>query len=330
MTVLSPTEVTMEIHEDVPKLFMKKFPRYEPVSKDHTQIITGKTCYRKYFYQIVLGRVSKEEAIYFAWGSAYHKFREVLEIAYGVGSYRPVVFDGNKAIDAFTAAVNEGTAYWYKRGSDQVVGSKFEWMTGARLLASFNVAFEHWAREKKQGRIEVLATEQLFNVPVSAGQRTSGRADQIVRWNGKLWGRDFKTTSKDEAFFTRMIEPNDQFTRYTYAEGLLTGEPIQGQIIEAMYNAKSTKKQKKGPEIFTVLASRTPYQIERWRTEEVFWRGLLDKCREEDMYPMVEVSCPFCPYHSVCTKPSEEGMMAQLEAFFVVRPWDNSKIGLAD
>ena len=46
-----------------------------------------------------------------------------------------------------------------------------------------------------------------------------GRADQIVKWSGKVWGRDFKTSSKDGAFYQRQLDPNEQFTGYTYAEG---------------------------------------------------------------------------------------------------------------
>lgn len=325
-----PVVVQMETHKDVRKRFMAKYERYEPVVKDHTQIITFKTCPRKYFYQIVLGRVAKEEAIYFAWGSAYHKFREVLETHYGIGPTRPPSFDQDRATTAFTQAVNAGMNYWKKHGRDQPVGTKWEFMTGERLMRSFIHAFQHWVREKQAGRIEVIAIEQVFNVKLPDGSRTSGRADQIVRWNSKAWGRDFKTTSKDEEFVQRLIEPNDQFTRYTYAEGELCGEQIQGQMIEFMHNAKSTKKGPKGPEIFTLVASRTAFQVDEWTQDEHVWRKFIDTAREEDRYPMSEVSCPFCPYHSVCIKPSEAGMMAQLESFYVVRPWDNSKVGLDD
>jgi len=327
---VEPEHVTMEIYTDVPKKFMAKYNRYEPVIKDSTQMMTAKTCFRRYFYQIVLGRVSKESAIYFAWGSAYHKFREVLEMTYGVGEACPPVFSAERAMEAFTAAVNAGMTYWRKYGADQPVGSRFEFMTAGRLLASFQTAYEHWQREKMQGRIKVLAVEQVFNVALPNGDRTSGRADQIVRWNERLWGRDFKTTSKDEKYYNRTIEPNDQFTRYTYAESELTGEPIQGQMIEVLYNAKSTKTTQKGPNIFTLLASRTQWQVEEWTKDEEIWRWMLTKCREEDRYPMNESSCAFCEYHSVCTKPSEAAMMAQLESYFVVRPWDNSKIGVSD
>ena len=326
----STVVVDMELEEPTKLEFMRKYPRYETKIRDHTATITAKTCLRKYFYQIVLGRVGKESAIYFAWGSAYHKFREVLEVAYGVGAAAPKIFDEIKAQEAFVFATQVGTETWKKLGRDQEVGSKYEFMTTARLVQSFIVAFKHWTKEKIQNRIEVIAVEQAFNVQLRDGSSTSGRADQIVRWNAKLWGRDFKSSSKDSAFFERSLEPNDQFTRYTWSEGKLCGERVQGQIIEVLLNKKSTKTKSGGPEIFEHITTRTSDQLDRWEEEQIFWNKLLKLARDEDMYPMQEVSCPFCPYHSVCTKPTEGAMMAQLEAHFVVRPWDNTKIGVTD
>lgn len=319
--------VTMETHEHPNKTFMARYERYEPVILDHTAMITAKKCLRMYFYQIVLGRVTKEEAIYFAWGSAYHKFRHVLELKYGFGPTMPPKWDEEKAISAFGDASLAGLQYWQKHGADQPVESKFGFMTTARLLKSFKVAFAHWTNEKKRGGIIVLAVEQAFNIQLPDGSSRSGRADQIVRWGGKIWGRDFKTTSKDGAFYGRTIDPNEQFTGYTYAEAALSGEQVQGQLIEALYNNKATKYKENGPEILELTASRTAYQLKMWEKEHMFYKRIIDMCRAEDTWPMEEVGCSFCPYHSVCKQPSESSMMYQLETAYHIRPWDNTKIG---
>jgi hypothetical protein len=200
-------------------------------------------------------------------------------------------------------------------------------MTTERLMKSFVHAFRHWTREKQQGRIEVLAVEQPFNVQLADGSFTSGKADQIIRWNSKVWGRDFKTSSSDSGFYSRRLEPNDQFTRYTLAEGKLVGEQIQGQFIEMLYNAKPTKSDTKGPSIIELTTSRTTYQLKQFEEEQAVWNSVLDVYRKNDVWPMAEPSCPFCPFHSVCSKPSEGAMMAQLEMHFNVRPWDNTRIG---
>lgn len=325
---MAPIEVTMEIHEHPNKRFMKKYNRYEPVIKDHTAMIQAKQCLRMYFYRIVLGRTPNETAPWFAWGSAYHKFREHLERTYGFGENAPPKFDQEKANLAFATAADVGIKYWKNHGKDEPVGSKYEFYTTERLLKSFVEAFKHWSREKQRGQIVVVAVEQAFNVMLPDGSHRSGRADQIVRWQGKLWGRDFKTTSKDTTFYSRGIDPNEQFTGYTYAEAKLAGEPVQGQLIEVLYNAKATKNKQNGPEIFEFTASRTKYQLDKWEEEHQFWNKVIDQAREADVWPMVEVSCPFCPFHSVCKQPSEVAMMYQLETQYKVEPWDNTKLDL--
>ncbi len=320
-------EVTMEIYRNVKRQFMQEFDRYEPVILDHTATIAAKQCLRKYFYQIVLGRVPKEDAIYFAWGSAYHTYREWLSRSYGVGDDTPKVFDEKKAMEAHTIAVNKGLDYWKSRGRDQDTESKFSWMTAARLLMSFNKAFMHWMAERKNGKIIVIATEQPFNIQLPDGSWRSGTADEIVRWNGQVWGRDFKTTSKDTAFYQRNLSPNEQFTGYTYSEGKLAGTDCQGQIVELLYNSKTLKsKGEQGPEIVSLIASRTKWQLEQWEQDTMFWKKVIDMSREADIYPMTEVSCSFCPYHQVCTSNNEAAMMNQLKSEYVVRPWDNTKI----
>lgn len=326
MTLALPV-VTMETHPHPNKTFMVRYERYEPTILDHTAMIAAKTCKRLYFYKIVLGRVTIEEAVYFAWGSSYHKFRHVLEVLYGIGDAMPVKWTEDKAKEAYAEAAMQGLTYWKTHGKDQPLESKFAHMTTGRLIKSFQVAFKHWSQEKQRGAIIVLAAEQPFNIQLPDGSHRSGRADQIVRWGGKTWGRDFKTSSKDGAFFERTLDPNEQFTGYTYAEGRLAGEQVQGQLIEVLYNAKPTKYKENGPEIIELTASRTAYQLNMWEKEHMFYKRIIDMCRDEDTWPMEEVGCSFCPYHVVCKQPSESSMMYQLETSYTVRPWDNTKVG---
>ena len=295
----------MEIIPHPNKEFMKKYERHEPLIKDHTAMIAFKACKRKFFYQIVLGKVPKEDAIYFAWGQAYHKFREVLELT-----------------EDQTKATIAGLEIWLaKQGADPPVGHKFAFLTRARLVKSFIKAFEWWEKEKKEKRIEVVAVEQSFNIQLPDGTFTGGRADQIVRLNGKLWGRDFKTSSKEGKFYSRTLDPNDQFTRYTYSESKLSGERVHGQLIEVLYNSA-----KAGPEITAYIAARSQYQLDQWEKDNMMENKLLDLCRENDIWPMEEVGCSFCPYHSVCKMPTEGAMMAKLDQEYMTRPWDHTNI----
>lgn len=302
----------MEIREHPNKKFMEKYERFEPLILDSTAITAFKECNRKYFFQIVIAKVSKYTPIYFTFGTAYHKFREVLE---NTLDFKAGLFAGMEAYD-------KGTG-----GTEPSVDDKFSFMTKLRLMQSCKIAYDHWEKEKKMKAIEVIAIEQPFNVELEegSGEFTSGRFDQIVRWNGKVWGRDFKTTSKEGMYYQRGLDPNDQFTRYTFAESELCGEQVHGQIIEALYNSK-----KQGPSITQYVSSRTLWQINDWKRDELHIRKQLTASRESDTWPKNERACTFCPYHSVCKMGSEGSQMAKLDAEFSVRAWDNTKIGVTE
>ena len=227
---------------------MAKYQRYEPTVRDSTAVMSAKTCKRLYFLERVLGFVPKESQPYFSFGTCYHKFREVLEKSH---------MAGKDEATCLKEALDSSGKLWKQIGSDPPVGTRWEFLTGKRLFASCMEAFKWWQNEKKQGRIIVVAVEQVWQVYLKDGiTLIGGRADQITRFNGKLWGRDWKTSSKMGKFYERTLEPNDQFTRYTLGEGKLKGEQIQGQLVEVMYNTA-----KEGPKIVPLITSRTPEQL---------------------------------------------------------------------
>ncbi len=303
-----------------PYKFFAEFERMEPMVLDHTAIIAAKECMRKYFFQIVLGsRGRGPEQPYFGFGSAYHKFREVLEIGFLAGEPNSISYP--KAMAAAVAYYNEK----FKKPVE--VGDKWDFLTRDRLINSCVKAYEWWKIEKAAGKIVVLAVEQPFNVQIgnSNGEFTGGRFDQIVRWNGKVYGRDFKTSSKEGAYYARGLDPNDQFTRYTYAEQKLSGTRVEGQIIEVLYNAK-----KSGPTITPYIAGRSQFQLDDWEADELFMRETIARAREQDRWPKQEHHCTFCNFHSVCKMGTEGAQKAKLKQEFTQVPWDFMSVHLLD
>lgn len=290
--------------------FMASLPRAEPAVMDSTASKKYKTCPRLYFYTMVLGYREKATPFYFAFGGAYHKFREILSNSNG-----DLVLSLNAAGD-----------HWQRRTKltgEPPVGSKYEFLTGQRLLSSCKTAYEHWKKERDQGRITVLHSEQTFLVTLKDGlTQIGGRADEIVRWNGRLWGRDFKTSSKMGPFYERTLEPNDQFTRYTLGESRLCGEPVQGQLVEVLYNTK-----KEGPKLVPLITTRTEAQLSQWEDEQIYLAQQLQRNRDTDTWPQQEIHCPFCPFRLVCKAPNEASATAQLQQGFEHKPWDFSKVG---
>lgn len=291
------------------KRFLPTLERVEPFIQDHTATIGAMNCMRKYFYRFVLGRVSKssKNQIYFDFGGAYHKFREERKT---IGFKEAFL----RASEVKLPIVEEKHNGFH--------------LNRDRLLKSCMVAHDYAENEKKQGKIEVIAIEQPFNVEIGEGVFIGGRADEIVKWNGRLWGRDFKTTTKDINFFSRGLDPNDQILRYIVGESKLhfgeatnEGKWIEGILIEVMQNLKS-----KPPTIYPIPVSRTTWQIQKWMEEQIWFNKVLKLAREEDIWMMQPHNCGWCDYHIVCKQPNERGMVQKLKDDYKFSPWDYTNV----
>ncbi len=301
----------MELIKPVKLIFMPQFERYEPLARDHTATIAFKECARLYFYKIVLGFTDRITPPYFRFGQAYHKFREHLENAFISGKS-----DQESFIIGLTAAVN------HMGNKDPVVGTKFDFLTLARLIKSCEYTYKLWKKEKSQGKIKVLAVEQPFDILMKDKKtRRGGKGDQFVTWMGKHTGRDFKTSSKSPGWYDRTLDPNDQFTGYIWGLGKLSGQQVNQLLVDVLFNTKTT-----GPKIQQFLATRTRWQLNKWEEEQIHLEKMIDVCREEDIWPMEENGCPFCEFRSVCKKGTESSQVHQLKSEFKQEPWDYKNI----
>ena len=285
-------------------------PRFEPKNMDHTATKCFKECPRKYFYRMVLGRTSpagKWESVS-AWGSAIHKFLEVLYETGDAGAATAAGFT------IFRAPSNPS----------------FEFQSKERLITNFAKLLNMYKEETKNGVIRVEAIEQPFNMIFADGISIGGRFDQLIRWNGRTWIRDWKTTSKQLSYFKQGLEPNDQAIRYIYAASCLqhgvdeNGYPnrvIDGVLFTAIYNTKTVVAEIQG-----VPSSRTLVQVRKWVDEQVFIHKQMAACREADVWPMHEVSCSFCDYRQVCTQPSEAAMENMLKSAYLLQPWKHEEV----
>lgn len=300
----------------------KDLPIVEPKIFDSTAVTLFKECPRKYMYRMKYGYAERTTYPYFAFGTAYHKFRETLEAGFREIFPDPHAITLQSDLDQFLQpAIIRAVEHWTVNAMQAEIDTKWDFLTTERLLKSCTIAFIHWKKEKHSKRIIVLATEQSFLIELEDGTTTGGRADQIVRDNGRVWGRDFKTSSISGPFYERTLVPNDQFTRYTHAESTLSGEQVQGQIVEVLFNSK-----KEGPKIIPLRTSRTKYEIDTWVREQKHWLSLMKISRESGIYPMNEKACRFCKYHSICSLNGEDSQVHMLQQAFKVEPWDFQKI----
>jgi hypothetical protein len=306
----------------------KELPRYEPLVKDSSVIMTFKTCQLKFFFRYVLGYTRQDNPAYFTFGTCYHYYREKLEIYYKQFSEAGEAKED--AVDmAYFLAAKDTLALWDKLAPDITPNPKFEFLNKGLLKDTMKYTWEkHWKKEKLTGAMTVVATEQPISVQITNGVREwwiGGRADQMVKWNGRFWGKDFKTSSKEDRWFVRGINPNHQFLFYTILEEIVHGQPLQGQIVEMMYNGEPPKKAStapRGPEIYTHPVSYTTEEKELFKEELMGWLTLMDNAREADMYLKNESHCSFCEFHEVCQNSSDRGRVQTLKSKYQVKIWD--------
>lgn len=296
----------MKIIEPPVKLFMPEFERYEPAVQDSSAMSTFKRCKRLYFYRYVLGFIIPKVPIYYAFGTAIHKFWELYTTDYN-----------------FDAAVAAAVESWRLSKAIPSLGDKFDFLTLERLILTCKEAKNTIDVDKRQGAMTIIAREQIIEVVIPGTDiRIGGRADQLLNWGGKIWGGDIKTTSKQIELWKRGIEPNDQFTRYTYMECLLTGGVVSGQMVTVIHNSK-----KLGPIIQRVPTTRTQAQLAQWAKEQIHYNDFLKLCRERDIWPMDDDTapsspCKFCDYRIVCSSSNEADMVTKLKAGYKQSPWD--------
>lgn len=316
--------------------FFPKCERVEPLILDSSAYLDFKKCARLFFYKIVLGYRPKNSGIQFDWGTAYHKFREVLDIEYKKAREGPQGKNNEYCVSApFHPAYTAAITLWLKlQPKDPNPDEYFGFMTRSRLHESLMFAYKHWIREKQLARIEVLATEQLFNVVVSGKVRRSGKCDQLILRDGIPWARDFKTTTKDLEQYQRTVEPNDQFTGYQVASGELSGQFVKGVVVEVLYNRKEHKtnrgKSPTGPLIVEFTSERSQEQLDQWKKEQVVVEQMIQICRDNDVWPQMDnpfINCPNCPYHRPCTMSNNDAAEYNLRNYYDFNPHDHTKFG---
>lgn len=312
----------MEIVEpELVKIF-PKIRRHEPKYLDSSARVALKKCPRLYFLQYVLQYKPKENPIYFLWGNAIHKFWEVWEMTYAQG--------GKSLSDCSAAAMKAALQVWGTQ-QDPMPEHRFGFMTKERLIHSCSVIAQAIEHEKRIGAIKVLFTELPFSIELPNGIVTTGRFDQIIDWNGRVWGRDIKTTSTELAYYKPYLRPSDQFCNYTVAESILIGkdvskgEFIAGQVVNILFNAKHTKTTKKGPVLDTEVVSLSPEALKEWMDDVVYWESVRVQMRKKDMYPQNNGACRGCAYHGVCKQTTQNGQQLALERDFTFRLWDNAQ-----
>jgi hypothetical protein len=298
------------------RAMMSKLELVKRDAYDNSILTTSQRCPRKALYQYFYNRAADGRNVPIGFGLAYHKFREVLELNY----LKVCVGDGRDlqevAPSLFKLALYEALDGY----ENPPEAHNKAYLSRGRLELTCEQAFVEWMAEKRKNIFVVLEAEQAFQLPLPSGDLFGGRFDQILEWNGKLWIRDFKTTSRMGRDYHRMFDPNDQMTAYTWAASQLSGRPVQGVIIEVVYNTKT-----QGPKHHSIVSARTQAHIDEWLRNVQIAINDLNSYVESGYFPMRTTGCNDyggCYFRDCCAMSSEVMRTAWLETKTIESHWD--------
>lgn len=274
-------------------------------------------CPRLAFYNYVLCRAADVENYPISFGVAYHTFRETLDSLY----QQWIIQDGEEFEDLvvqeriWTVAYAVASKDW----QDPPIEHKKGYLDLSRLRETCRLSFLNWVEERQRNAIVVVASEVAFDLKLPSGRRFFGRIDRVQRWNNRLWIRDYKTVGYRQDW-SRAYNPNHQFTGYTWAGEQLSGERIDGVIVDVVYNVKT-----KGPEFHPTLANRTADDIRQW-LQWIEWEyDNWERSMETGNWPMRTNGCNDyggCFFRDCCSQGNWAAIERWLEDRTVFSVWD--------
>lgn len=150
-----------------------------------------------------------------------------------------------------------------------------------------------------------------------------GRMDLIVRWDKSTMPMDHKTTSRFGMAFDQQFKMSTQITGYIVATSIVTGEPVNQALINAI---RITTKIDPTESFHRIITTRTPEDIARWKEDVTHAIGRIRQSRETGFWPR---SAPFacsaynktCEFYPLCTSGSATRETLKSTAYRVL-PWN--------
>lgn len=291
---------------------MDSMPVSPPSAFDNSMLDAHKQCPRYAYYRYWLHRTPVEKSFPITFGVAYHRFREVLDLARIAGE--------EEGPELLERAIKSALDYYGKE--EPPVGHKHQFLTKARLLVTCEQGYQYWLLEPGQGYV-VLEAEQSFQLPLPSGELYGGRIDWHGDWNNRPWFKDYKTTSRMGKTYAHQFEPRAQFTGYAWGVSKLSGRRIQGAIVETVYNTKTI-----GPEHHSFLSTRTQDAIEEWIDDTEMAIEEVRRHEEEQYFPKRTTACMNfggCYFRACCSLANWGSREAWLENHTEHRVWDFMK-----
>ncbi len=263
----------------------------EPVM-DNSTISEYTNCPRKGFYRYGLRRGFPSTNFPIQYGSAYHKYREVVE---DLMQERGCTMNDEVHVLAMGEAVKD----W----EDPPIEHKKAYLNLSRLTQAIELARKRIEQEQKTGMVKVTRSEDSFdlelpfyvcercghatldeittdewecevchgrNEAIFSRARHGGRVDQFILYNNGHYIRDFKTTGRKGKTYEQKFDPNNQIQGYVWSGEKLSGRTFNGAMIETVYNTKT-----QGPTITQHYVNFSKGQQEQWIASMMMERQMI-------------------------------------------------------
>jgi hypothetical protein len=315
--------------------FSRRSPGLQ-IAIDSHSLGAAKTCFRLYYYTIILGYQPREQSPHLTFGLLLHKGREV---------YYHVKASGQGHEDSLLATIEWALDATWNDALRRPWISDHPEKNRLSLLRTLVWYLDKYGANDPLETVILQAgpsagkpaVELMFRfdsgLETASGEEIQfcGYLDRLARLNDQVYIDDLKTTryALSTSWFNSFT-PYNQFSMYCLAGQVVWKEPVQGLILDgAQIGATFSRFERQ-------LVPRPPEVLDEWVGSTARWLRMLEACAEEgqrleatggaveEAWPMNESSCGNyggCQFRGICSK-APKARQTWLDAGFRRRVWD--------
>jgi ATP-dependent exoDNAse (exonuclease V) beta subunit len=211
-----------------------------PKFYDNSRRTNFETCNRYYYWRDIrdLRQFGKAPALDF--GTSWHAAMDTLWVA----AKSSVSLTDMKIVELAHGTFNETWEGLGHPSLENMSEDEHKYLYKARNPeTAFFMLVNYYAHRKNFiQEVELLEKEKPFAVPLDISDKETfyvGRLDKTIRWNGRVWVVEHKTTSWGSgrsgisSTYLESFDPNSQVEGYQHAGRMYYGKAFKGVLIDA-------------------------------------------------------------------------------------------------
>lgn len=283
---------------------------------DSTSVGMMKTCWRKYYYGIVLGYRSRQTGVDLTFGLHYHAILEKYDHLKAGGADHTEATRG-----ALRVALELTWDFEKGRPWDSGDNNKNRF-TLVRSILWYLDQFEidpvtTLILDNGKPAVELSFRLELdYRADLSSNFILCGHLDRVGTFSDDVWVLDRKSTrhTLDDNYFAQFT-PHNQFSTYVFGGGVVYNMPFKGIICDAAQIGVEFTRFQRAP------IMRTASQIEEWYKDLGLILEGAKRCADDNYWPMNEQSCFRCEFRQICSLPPSTREQ-WLKSSYTQRVWD--------